>query len=193
MLKAMRLAAIAALIAPASAFAAQQTGTPMRAIAIVADSPDSMAGQCRGQLQEELIAHGFRIVAPERADVLLTMYGNDEDVLTGQLRDTYRALRVRKAALETNQVVPDSHDEDRQDAADEILDELEEMETNEVAYEYQLTVKRTGEMLAYGSTFESSGSTTALCADIADDIGDAMQKDLNTTIVIRQGRHIGSY
>lgn len=185
-LRLARATTVLALVAPTAFAATTLIGKPMRAVAIVVDSPDSISGMCRAAIRRELIGHGFRVVAPSRADVILNLYGNEEEPLRAKLASAYIDLRHYEAEVAAGRRATSEEDHHTDDVADEIEDMLDDHQMDEVAYEYRLTLTRNGEQLAYGGKHEKSGSLDAVCEDIADDIGDTMQKELNQTIVVQQ-------
>lgn len=179
-------AAALALLTPTAFAATTLIGKPMRAVAIVVDTPDSISGICRAAIRRELIMHGFRVVAPARADVILNLYGSEDEPLRVKLADTYVDLRNYEAEVAAGRRSTSDEDHHATDVADEIEDFLDDHQMSEVTYEYRLTLTRNGEQLAYGGKHEKSGGLDAVCSDIADDIGDTMQKELSQTVIVHR-------
>ncbi len=142
---------------------------PMKAIAVVADSRDSIAGFCRMHIRQNLINHGYRIVSPKRADVILHLYGSEDEKVT-----TY----LRGALHEARHVHMETAWDDAEDLAEDIEDLVEDTELEEQTYEYRLVDPQTGATIAYGTKYEKSGSPAAVCDDIADDIFDEIRKSM---------------
>ncbi len=175
---------LAGLGAIAAAQAEERLLKPMRAIAVVADSPDSIAGFCRPQIRENLINHGFRIVSPERAELVLYLYGNEDEEITAELRRVYMRLGQYNTHAKAGFVSEDPYDGDLEDVQEELQDLLEDQEIGETTYEFQLVNPHTGEQLAYGGKYEKSGSPVTICDDIADDIFDEVKTALRTQMVV---------
>ncbi|MGH8528416.1 MAG: hypothetical protein ACRETN_01040 [Nevskiales bacterium] len=160
-----------------SAAHAENTHKPMRAIAIVDDSSDSIAGFCHQQIRNNLITHGYRVVSPSRADVILNVYGSE---------DHHHAVYLRRAYHSALHHQAETTDDEADDVAEEINDILEDIQPQAQTYEYRLIYPATGEELAYGGKYEKSGSPAGNCRDIADDIADEIKKSLRSHMITRR-------
>ncbi len=179
MITASRLAQVLVLagLGAVSAAHADSTYKPMRAIAIVDDSPDSIAGFCHQQIRNNLISHGYRVVSPSRADVILNVYGSEDHQHATYLRRAHHAALHHQA---------ETADDEADDVVEDITDILEDIEPEEQTYEYRLIYPASGEELAYGGKYEKSGSPSGNCNDIADDIADEIKKSMRAHMVTRR-------
>ena len=172
--------AFAGLVAATSVGHAQDTienYKPMKAIAVVADSRDSIAGFCRPLIRKNLINHGYRIVSPKRADVILHLYGSEDEKVT-----TY----LRGALHEARHVHMETAYDDAEDLAEDIEELVEDTELEEQTYEYRLVDPTNGQVIAYGNGYEKSGGADEMCDDIADDIFDTLRKSMRQHMMTKR-------